>query len=337
MRRAVVVTTGGTIASLRDPTGGHRASLSGADLVARVDLPPGIAVDVVDAGLWNGFALTFPDMVRISQAVRAALADPDVDGVVVTHGTDTMEETAFLLDLVHDDERPVVVTGAQRPADDPRSDGPANLRDALTVATDPSVRGAGALVAFDGTVFAARGVQKVDTLASQAFAAPSGGTLGRLGPTGLHLQALPVRAPALDLSGRDPSTVRVDVVALYPGADDTALRAFVDAGADAVVLQGTGAGNGPAALLATVTALVAAGTPVVVSTRVPAGPVAGLYGGGGGADLLAAGVLPAGLLRPSQARVLLLALLAAGTPPADLPRALALRSAAAVHPVPVAS
>lgn len=330
MRRAVVVTTGGTIASLRTPEGGHRAGLSGADLVARVDVPDGVGVEVLDAGLWNGFALQPFDVGQIARAVRAALADDDVDGVVLTHGTDTTEETAFLLDLVHDDARPVVVTGAQRPADDPRSDGPSNLRDALLVATSPAARGAGALVCFDGAVRAARGVQKVDTLASQAFGSPSGGLLGRVGPDGVHLHSLPRRPPALDLSVMDLSRIRVDVVALYPGADDTALRAHAAAGADGLVLQAMGAGNAPPALLEPVSALVAAGLPVVLSTRVPGGPVAGLYGGGGGADLLAAGVIPSGLLRPSQARVLLLALLAAGTTAADLPAAFAERAVAVV-------
>ncbi|MFB9377771.1 asparaginase [Kineococcus gynurae] len=328
MRRAVVVTTGGTIASQRSAAGGHRASLSGADLLARVEVPDGVTVEVLDAGLWNGFALQPTDMGQIAASVRAALADEDVDGVVLTHGTDTTEETAFLLDLVHDDPRPVVVTGAQRPADDPRSDGPANLRDALLVATAPAARGAGVVVCFDGSVRTARGVQKVDTLATQAFGSPSGGLLGRVSRDGVHLHSLPQRPPALDLTALDLGAVRVDVVALYPGADAVALRAHVAAGADGVVLQGMGAGNAPPALLGPVTDLVAAGVPVVLSTRVPTGPVVGIYGGGGGADLLAAGALPSGLLRPGQARVLLLALLAARTPSAELPAAFAARAVA---------
>ncbi len=330
MRRAVVVTTGGTIASLRTPEGGHRAGLSGTDLVARVDVPEGVVVEVLDAGLWNGFALRPAQLGEIARAVRAALADEDVDGVVLTHGTDTTEETALLLDLVHDDPRPVVLTGAQRPADDPRTDGPANLRDALLVATAPQARGAGVLVCFDGAVFAARGVQKVDTLASQAFGAPSGGLVGRVGPQGVHLGAAARRSPALDLDAMDLGRARVDVVAAYPGADDTALRAFAAAGADGIVLQGLGAGNAPPAMLEAVAALVASGVPVVLSTRVPAGPVTAIYGGGGGADLVAAGAVPSGLLRAGQARVLLLALLAAGTDPADLPAAFAERAVAVV-------
>jgi L-asparaginase len=119
----------------------------------------------------------------------------------------------------------------------------------------------------------------------------------------------PLRRPALDLGAFDPAGVRVDVVPTYPDADATALRACVAAGARGIVLEATGAGNANPAICAAVAEVTAAGVVVVTSTRVAAGPVTAIYGDGGGVDLLAAGAVPSGLLRPPQARMLLAALL----------------------------
>ena len=128
-----------------------------------------------DVGSRGSYAFTLADLTGLAGRVRAAL-DDGVDGVVITHGTDTMEETAFLLDLVHDDDRPVVLTGAQRPFDSAAPDGPGNLAAALQVAASPHARGLGALLVFDGLAWQARGVRKIETLASGAFSAPGRGS-----------------------------------------------------------------------------------------------------------------------------------------------------------------
>jgi L-asparaginase len=238
------------------------------------------------------------------------LKDPDVTGVVVTHGTDTMEETAFLVDLFHRDSRPVVFTGAQRPADSPHGDGPLNLRDAVLAAADPGTRGLGTLIVFDGLLLPARGTRKVETLASAAFAAPDAGPVGRVAEGEVIVVGRAERPEPLAYNGL--RGVRVDTVALYPGADATGMHAHVAAGATGLVLEATGLGNANPGIVAAVRALTDGGIHIVLSTRVHNGPVLGLYGNGGGHDLLAAGAVPAGLLRPSQARVLLLALLGTG-------------------------
>ncbi|MFF1384101.1 asparaginase domain-containing protein [Arthrobacter sp. NPDC058288] len=106
---------------------------------------------------------------RVAEEVGRALADPGTDGVAVTHGTDTLEETAFLLDLVHGSPKPVVVTGAQHTADSPEADGPRNVAEAVRAAADQQLRGAGALICFNGTVLSARGARKVHTTASSPF------------------------------------------------------------------------------------------------------------------------------------------------------------------------
>jgi L-asparaginase len=215
-----------------------------------------------------------------------------------------MEETAFLLDLVHEDDRPVVLTGAQRPFDSVAPDGPGNLAAALQVAASTHARGLGALLVFDGLAWQARGVRKTETLASGAFSAPGRGPALRVTPDSvLALSRQPRVAPFdLDLEQALP---RVDVVALHVGADDALLRAAVAAGAGGVVLQALGAGNAPPSVTESVAGLVRSGIPVLVTSRVAAGPVSPLYAGGGGADLARAGAVFAADLSPWQARLLL--------------------------------
>ncbi|MDP9397828.1 MAG: asparaginase, partial [Actinomycetota bacterium] len=242
MRRVVVLTTGGTIAT-RGAGTERVARDSGQDLLGRVQLPAEVTVQIREVLRLGSYAFTTADMRTVLTAVREALTDPAVDGVVVTHGTDTMEETSFLVDLFLADGRPVVFTGAQRGADDPTSDGPTNLRDAVTVAAAPASRGCGALIVFDGGLFAARGTRKVQTLASVAFGNPGGGPLGQVVEGRLHLHARPVRPAPLDAGRLDLDGVRVDIVAVYPGCDPVFLEAAVAAGARGVVLEATGAGN----------------------------------------------------------------------------------------------
>ncbi|MDQ1677149.1 MAG: L-asparaginase [Actinomycetota bacterium] len=318
MPRIVVVTTGGTIASRTAADGSRQASAPGADLLDGVPSTGGVTVDVVDALNVNSYAMTVPHLQTMLTAVHEALACSDVDGVVVAHGTDTMEESAFLVDLFHADPRPVVFTGAQRAADSAHGDGPLNLRDAITVAAAQHARGLGTLIVFDGLVLPARGSTKVDTVASAAFAAPHTGPLGRVVEGTVSLLSTVVRPAPLDAGGLDLAAHRVDVVAVYPGADATGLDAYVAVGADGLVLQGTGLGNANPAVAAAVGRLTDAGVAVVLSTRVHSGPVLGLYGAGGGYDLLAAGAVSAVYLRPSQARIQLLALLGTGATPEEI-------------------
>jgi L-asparaginase len=309
MPLVTVLATGGTIASRSDAGGGVTARDGGSDLVSRLDLPAGIEVRVRDVFRVGGFRMTLERVDELARAVATELVDDDVAGLVVTHGTDTTEETAFFLDLFHADPRPVVITGAQRTADAPDSDGPRNLADAVTAAAAPGTRGLGVLIGFGGQLFPARGTRKSHTVAADTFTNPSGGPLGWVHGGDVGVVTQPRRPPALPLDAFDPSGVRVDVVACYPDADATALRACVDAGARGIVLEATGAGNANPAICDAVAELTAAGGVVVTSTRVAAGPVTPIYGDGGGVDLMAAGAVPSGLLRPSQARMLLAALL----------------------------
>ena len=313
MFHIAVLTTGGTIACTTDSDGHLVPNLTGKALVDPVVSrfqPGSLKATVRDVALLDSSAITFGDIDLIVAAVSQALADPDVDAAILTHGTDALEETAMALDLAMTDERPVLLTGAIHASDHPEADGPENIFEAFLVAMDSSARGAGPLVVFGHEVVPARGLVKTDTSAEKAFAsvtaAPQRSRMQPLAGAGAGA------APQLD-------GVRVDIVTAYPGADGTALNAVVAAGAQGVVIEAMGAGNVGLAMADAVDASLDAGVPIVVSTRVPFGPTTSAYGGaGGGGILLRKGAVLSGDLRAPQARIALAAAIATGTPLSEL-------------------
>ncbi len=300
-----VLTTGGTIASVPHPSGGVVATLTGPELLG--DAP---AVEVEEISRIGSYAMTVEELERIARTAVARASDPRVTGVVITHGTDTLEEGAFLCALLHDGATPIVFTGAQLHAGRPQADGPRNLRDAQAVAGDAGARGRGVLVCLGGRVDAGAVAVKRSTVDPAPFADPHMPPQALVNHGCVRWVAPPVRAPVkLTPERLEP---RVEVVALSIGAGPRMLEAAAADGARGIVLQAMGLGNAPPAIAATVRELVAAGVVVTVTSRCDTGPVAAVYGNGGGHDLHTAGALFAGRLRTSQARVLMMSALGSG-------------------------
>ncbi|MFD0690873.1 asparaginase [Actinomadura fibrosa] len=310
-----VLTTGGTIASRPSPRGDVQVAVPGSTLV--VSAP---AVQVREVMLAHSFNLTRADVLRLARRILTELDDPGVDGVVVTHGTDTMEETAYLLDLVLPPGRTVVFTGAQRHAAAPDADGPRNIADAVRVAAASATRGMGALITMAGQVHAARYATKAHTLDLAAFASPGRGPVALVRDDRVETIGRPARPDGFRLTELGALDARVDIVPVYLDADGVQIAACRAAGARGLVLQALGTGNPTPGVLREVEACLDEDIPVLVTSRCAEGPAVPVYGAGGGADLAKAGAVFAGSLGAPKARLLLMAALAAE---ADTGRALA--------------
>ncbi|OCJ07483.1 L-asparaginase [Rhizobium sp. AC27/96] len=290
-----VIATGGTIASERADNGASTPSLSGKSLLSLLPEMP-VALRPIELMAKDSASLTLTDMQRISDKVGELLQDADVSGIVVLHGTDAMEETALLVHLQHELTKPVLFTGAQFTADHPKADGPANLAAAAIAATDPENAGRGVLVCFGGRLLPAWGLYKQSSDVADAFR-----------------QSRPLENPPSPRLAAALDSVRVDVVAIYPGCDSVHVDASLRADAHGIVLAALGSGNANPRLVEAVRRCAGVGVPVMVSSRVPDGLLVSSYGGGGGGhDLADAGAVHSSTLRPGQARILLAALVASG-------------------------
>jgi L-asparaginase len=260
--RVHVLATGGTIA------GSGYAGVEEREALDLIEAVPGLAelarVSSSDPFTLPSSQLTPDDLWRIHQEVEKVLEDPDVAGVVVTQGTDSLEETAFLLDLLHDDPRPVVVTGAMRLPTEEGADGSRNLTDAVRLAATPEARGLGVLVLLNERIHAGRAVRKATSRALDAFASATTGPLGYIDRPDVFLLRRPLDRMPLGPPRLEP---RVDLVSLTVGSDGHLVKAAVDAGAQGLVIDAFGRGNLPRGVLEQVIAAHRAGVVVVVTTR----------------------------------------------------------------------
>ncbi len=291
--------TGGTIA------GGREGSLSAKELSAFLpDLASIAEVSVEDFSNIGSSRMTPELQFRLAQRVRSLFEErPELSGIVVTHGTDSLEETAFLLDLVVPPGKPVVFAAAQRPPRDDDTDGPRNLLNAIRIASHPGARKLGVLVTLNDEIHAARDVRKTHAVAVNAFVSPWAGPIGQLDSGRVYLYHRPARGLTIEASGIEP---RVDLVTLYAGSDGSAIRGAASSGARGLVVEVFGRGNIPPEAMEAVAEARSQGVVVAFCTRT----------GGGRVDLgeeaKRAGVISAEDLDGLKARIVLVVALGAG-------------------------
>jgi len=324
--KVVLLATGGTIASRYDPKLGSTVASQRADeLLKMLPQVAGVAdIEVHDLATIPSYEMDLQFAFDLAGRIRDTLSRAEVAGVVVTHGTDTMEETCYLSDLLLDSDKPAVFTGAQRAHDDPQSDGPLNLLNSLRVAASPLTRGLGAMICFNATLHAARDVTKVHASAVETFQSYEHGALGEVDGSAVVIHRRPVlrRTFRIDRLEQDVELFRVVL-----GMDLRGIEAAIARGVAGVVIEGFGRGNGPSRLAELVRLATRKNIPVLMTSRCPAGRVQAIYGGGGGGrDLADAGAIFAGDLKGPKARLLLMVLLSgaeSGTPIAQTVAALA--------------
>jgi L-asparaginase len=306
MNSVVFFFTGGTISMKHDEVrGGAVPALSGEEILAHdPELAKLANVEVVNFARLAGPQVTPTHMWQLSEQIREHLARPEVSGAVVTHGTDTLEETAFFLDLRHQSPKPVVVIGAMRNASELSYDGPANVRAAMRVAIDEGARGQGVFVLLNETIHAAAYATKMDTQAIETFMSPVFGPLGIVDKDRVFFARLLKFRQTIETTRFED---RVDLFQMYAGSDGRFIDAAREQGAQGIVVEGTGRGNVPPMTLPAIQRCLDAGIPVLISTRCAQGRVLDTYAyEGSGRDLRNRGVIFAGNLTGPKARILLM-------------------------------
>lgn len=316
-----LIATGGTIAMKIDPVKNAPVpAISGDDLVATVPEIAKVAkIEVQNLANVPSDYMGPELWVSLQKSVVEALARPEVSGVIVSHGTDTLEETAYFLDLTVKSEKPVILIGAQRNASEKDFDGPRNLLNAARICVDQEARGKGAMIALNNQINAAREVTKTHTSDVETFKSGDYGVLGNADNDRVIFYRAPLRRQHVALKG--DTLPAVEIVSMYGGADGKLLRAAVASGAKGVVIQALGWGNVNIPLYEEIKATIAKGVPVVISTRVANGRVLPNYGYlGGGKTLKDAGAVFADNLPPQKARLLLMLGLQSSSKAEDLQR-----------------
>lgn len=309
--RVIVLSTGGTIAG-QQPNTDKAAYLPGKipieELLKNI---PSITQKAIVQGEQiasiGSYDMTVDIWIKLARRINEIFANNEADGIVITHGTDTQEETAYFLNITVQSDKPVVLTGSMRPATAISGDGPKNLYDAIIVASDIGSKGKGVMLCFNESVYDAKNVVKTNTTNINAFASPNTGSIGQVydGRVFYNTQTLNKHAgsPAFDVSKID-SLPNVEIVYAYAGASDAAINAFINSNAAGIIIAGTGNGSFDKAILESVKNAVKKGIMVVRSSRVVSGKVTTQYVGPFDDSKL--GTIVSDNLNPQKARILLM-------------------------------
>jgi len=302
----VIITTGGTIAEKTDPnTGGAVPAVSGKDLIVAIPSLSKVAhIKVINFSNLDSSQMTPQIWAKLSIAVDKALEDPEVKGAVVTHGTDTMAEGSYFLDLTLKSRKPVVFVGAMRDASDVSPDGPANILNAVIQACSDEAKDWGVTVTLNQYINSARDVRKTQTSNVQTFNAGEKGYLGYIAMGKVKKFNDRPEWQKFPLPDKLPDVV---IVSDYAGSDGRLIRYAITSGAEGLVVEAVGAGNVNKDMFEAIKYAIGKGIPVVITTNVYHGSVMPVYADqGGGALLVKEGAILAGDLTTAKARLLLM-------------------------------
>ena len=295
-----------------DPTmGGAAPALSGEEIVARVEGLSDVAnFDIINFSRLPGPHVTPAKMLELAQAVQAELQKPEIDGVVITHGTDTLEETAYFLDLILHSDKPIVFVGAMRNSSELSWDGPANLLAAVRVAGEAQARGLGVVIAMSEKIIAANEVTKTHTESVDTFQSRDFGALGMIDKDRVIIARRPTERENIATTKIEEC---VEIIKATSGSDGKFIDFVVEQGTRGIVIEGMGRGNVPPEYVPAIERAVKENIPVVITSRCPRGRVLDTYAYvGAGKTLTNLGVILGGVLPSHKVRIKLMLLLGAG-------------------------
>lgn len=311
-KKVVLISTGGTIASGVNPETGLLSSgvVTGEELSAQCELPEHIEVNVESLFQLPSNEMTFEHLIKLKEKINHVFENKEIAGIVVTHGTDTLEETTYFLNLTIGDERPIVVTGAQRSPSMIGTDATSNLRQSIILAASDEARNIGTVVLFNENILPARYVKKNHASNLDAFNAPIFGNLGYVDQEDVILYSKAVRRETYQIKTEIPY---VEIIKCSLGSDGRLIKAAVDLGAKGIVLEAFGRGQVHPKVAEHVQYAIEKGVTVVVTTSTPEGYVKVVYDTPGTAyDLQNKGAILGGDYDSKKARIKLAVMLAAG-------------------------
>jgi len=309
MKKLLIITTGGTIAMKRDASGNSiAAAKTGKELLASVPAIRRLAkIELIEFSNIDSSDMTPQMMFRLAMLVKNQLRRDTIDGIIITHGTDTLEETAYMIDLLVESCKPIVLTAAMRSFDEPGTDAPANLLSAVKTACSNGCFEAGTLVVMNEEIHAAREVRKTYTSNVATLESPGYGPLGIVDEDRVIIFRKSLIRETIPAEQIEPD---VELIKMTAGNDGRLIRYAIANQVRGIVIEGFGRGNIPSAAAEQLVKAVSGNIPVVLTSRCFKGRVLGIYGGtGGGKKLYEAGVIYGGDLSGQKARIKLMVVL----------------------------
>lgn len=310
-KKVALITTGGTIASKRNE---HQllesGKLDGNEILSMCQLENQMDIELIDLFQLPSMHITFENLNNLHETIQSILKDSSVSGVVVTHGTDSLEETAYFLDLTINDKRPIIVTGSQKAPSDIGTDVYSNLRNALLVAASDYATNIGTSVVFNGKIFHAKHVKKIHTTSIDGFGAIGYGMLGYIDNDEVIIYQKPVNREHYQIAQHYPY---VEIIHSYLGSSSTLLELLEKTNVDGIVLVGTGRGQISPNHTKIIEKISVKGTKIVLTTSTDEGRVFPTYDYYGSANYLnKLGVIMGGDFQPKKARIKLMLMIANG-------------------------